>query len=253
VNTITLQSLDLLLRTLPQGKTELLVAALEQGQLHSLSPSVAVANLLNITGHAAGAVVRFLRSEPDIRVLHTALSAGSYLVTTRDTEKVELVWTGPVDLTVPARATSEVLCEMAGNACQSIDIVGYSLTSGCESVIEALVRARRRGVTRMRIIANQLDRKIHVLNSLWPGDTEKPDYYTRPKSSTDPMASLHAKLMLVDDRELLVTSANLTYHGLNSNVEIGLRVTGKTCQRVAELLSSLINHDIVRKIEIPGE
>jgi phosphatidylserine/phosphatidylglycerophosphate/cardiolipin synthase-like enzyme len=35
------------------------------------------------------------------------------------------------------------------------------------------------------------------------------------------MAALHAKATIVDGRRLLLTSANLTYHGLGGNIELG--------------------------------
>ncbi|RKO67803.1 phospholipase D-like domain-containing protein [Desulfofundulus salinus] len=251
----TLESLDLLLRILPAQKIKLLADALEKGRLHHHSPSVSVASELDISGQALGAAVRFLRSASDSLVLCTALRTASYFlnVANREKERVDLVWTGPVNISIPARSTREILCEMAERATRSIDLVGYSLTSGCESIIEALARARRRGVQRIRILADRLEQRLPVLNAMWPEDVTPPEYFTRPEDSSDPMTSLHAKLMLVDDRDLLVTSANLTYHGLGANIEVGLRVTGKTGQKVAELLNSLIGRGEVRKITAQGE
>jgi cardiolipin synthase len=39
-------------------------------------------------------------------------------------------------------------------------------------------------------------------------------------------ASLHAKAAIADDHTALVTSANLTGHGINENMELGLLVRG---------------------------
>ena len=251
----TLQLLHSILRNLPATKIDLLARALERGRLDYLSSSVSVAGLLDLSGQSLELVVRFLRSDTNPVVLYTALQSGHFILAgqAEHTEKVELVWTGPVNISVPARSTREVMCEMAGRASYSIDLVGYSLSSGCESVIECLLGARRRGVQSIRIFADRLERQLSVIETFWPPDIAPPEYFTKTEGPSDPMASLHAKMMLVDDRELLITSANLTYHGLSANIEAGLLVTGKTAKKVAKLLASLIKFELVQKINMPGE
>ncbi len=46
------------------------------------------------------------------------------------------------------------------------------------------------------------------------------------------MVKLHAKILSVDDRAVLITSANLTYHGLFSNLELGVVVYGRVAGEV---------------------
>ena len=41
------------------------------------------------------------------------------------------------------------------------------------------------------------------------------------------MAALHAKIIVVDKCKSLVSSANLSYHGLKGNVELGLLITSE--------------------------
>ncbi|MNR65073.1 hypothetical protein D3C85_1879750 [compost metagenome] len=50
---------------------------------------------------------------------------------------------------------------------------------------------------------------------------------------------MHAKMLVVDNLELLVTSANLTYHGMGSNIEIGVRIKGEVARKVSRHLFSL--------------
>ena len=47
------------------------------------------------------------------------------------------------------------------------------------------------------------------------------------KSAEDKMAALHAKIIVVDKCKSLVSSANLSYHGLKGNVELGLLITSE--------------------------
>ena len=42
--------------------------------------------------------------------------------------------------------------------------------------------------------------------------------------TTDEMHKMHCKMIVVDDQDLLVTSANFTYHGMLGNIEFGVRL-----------------------------
>jgi phosphatidylserine/phosphatidylglycerophosphate/cardiolipin synthase-like enzyme len=50
----------------------------------------------------------------------------------------------------------------------------------------------------------------------------------------------HANALVVDRLEALVTSANLTYHGLEANIELGLRVRGPQAAAITERFHHLI-------------
>ena len=41
------------------------------------------------------------------------------------------------------------------------------------------------------------------------------------------MAALHAKVISVDEQQTLITSANLSYHGQEGNIELGTLVDSK--------------------------
>ena len=52
------------------------------------------------------------------------------------------------------------------------------------------------------------------------------------QKSDDPMSSLHAKVICVDQSKTLITSANLSYHGQEGNIEMGTYIESATiaCQ-----------------------
>jgi phosphatidylserine/phosphatidylglycerophosphate/cardiolipin synthase-like enzyme len=54
------------------------------------------------------------------------------------------------------------------------------------------------------------------------------------------MAKMHAKVLVADARDALVSSANLTRHGFERNVELGLRVTGKPAGAVSDIFERLL-------------
>jgi phosphatidylserine/phosphatidylglycerophosphate/cardiolipin synthase-like enzyme len=69
----------------------------------------------------------------------------------------------------------------------------------------------------------------------WPG-RRLPELYYDPRSlemDSGKRASLHAKCVIVDRREALITSANFTDAARNRNIEVGL------CVRQADIVNKL--------------
>jgi phosphatidylserine/phosphatidylglycerophosphate/cardiolipin synthase-like enzyme len=57
---------------------------------------------------------------------------------------------------------------------------------------------------------------------------------------------MHAKVLIVDRLDALVTSADLTYHGLHENIEVGLRVHGPQAAAIAQRFDHLIGENVLR-------
>ncbi|MBN3525174.1 hypothetical protein JSQ80_15340 [Paenibacillus apiarius] len=54
---------------------------------------------------------------------------------------------------------------------------------------------------------------------------------------------------MVDRKEFLVTSANLTQHGLSSNIEVGVRIKGSIANQMENHFISLERAGILQRIE----
>jgi phosphatidylserine/phosphatidylglycerophosphate/cardiolipin synthase-like enzyme len=99
-----------------------------------------------------------------------------------------------------------------------------------------------------------LDRRYHggwnvtQLTQNWPLGRRKPTLYTW-QHEEDAIAKLHAKVLIVDRRDLLITSANLTAHGMKHNLEFGLRVLGRPAEEASEHLEGLMHSDVFEKEE----
>ena len=64
--------------------------------------------------------------------------------------------------------------------------------------------------------------------------------YNYPKQQ-DSMSALHAKVISVDQQETLITSANLSYHGQEGNIELGTYIISKDiATQVERLFTQLI-------------
>ena len=66
-----------------------------------------------------------------------------------------------------------------------------------------------------------------------------------PDVSNQNHLKMHAKLIVGDQKDALVTSANLTMHALDKNIEMGVRLKGKPAQKIARHLESLIEEGIL--------
>lgn len=174
----------------------------------------------------------------DARVMFEGLAQERSFAATRAT-RVEIVCTAPEGLGIPVRATLLKALEMVEAAEHEIVVVGYVISEGARELLGQLAAAQARGV-RVTLIANRLREHALDFARLWPAEARLPVLYTRDADPDDEMAALHAKLIICDGTTALVTSANLTHHGLRGNIEVGICVTDASIARLADFVSQLI-------------
>jgi len=161
--------------------------------------------------------------------------------------EVEIVCTAPERFALPLRTTYATALEMIREARREICIVGYVFTEGAKNLIAELARAGRERSARITVIGNRMREQLALFKSAWPAGTALPRVFSREAAVDDPMASLHAKLLLCDRTSVLVTSANFTYHGLHANIEIGVRVHAQEVKHLASFIEAMITcGDVVR-------
>jgi hypothetical protein len=202
---------------------------------------------LSVATTAAASLARNLRAVSsiphvtgrDIRIAMASLARARMIAASSDS-LVEVVCTAPSRFGIPVRTTFATAVEMIRAAHQEILLVGYVFTEGARELIEELAMARRDRGVRLMMIGNRMQACLPVLNSIWPADAPRPQIFTREIDPEDPMAALHAKLLICDNDTALVTSANFSYHGLHENIEIGLKVRSVSMSRLTELFQAMI-------------
>ena len=159
--------------------------------------------------------------------------------TEKERESIDLSWTGPIQFSVEGRSTQSLVEEMIKNAKQSIVITGYSITEET-GILELLESAMERGVEVTMIVhMDDENKNIRVLSKMWPSPP-RPTIYSRERGKDDIYFKIHAKMIVVDSADLLVTSANLTYHGMSNNFEVGVRIRGNTARKAHMLVDELV-------------
>jgi cardiolipin synthase A/B len=162
----------------------------------------------------------------------------------REVQRVELVWTGPTVTGIAIRHTYAVLVQVIDVARHRLTLVSFAAYT-TPVVTNALRAAAGRGVD-VRLVLDGGTHAHHAFTALggtvqlltWP-PTLLPDH--------DPdHASLHAKCAVADQQVAFVTSANLTSHALDRNMELGVLITGgETPTRLAEHLDGLITTGVL--------
>ena len=75
--------------------------------------------------------------------------------------------------------------------------------------------------------------------------TYKQNQIEYQKQEDDKMAALHAKLIVSDVKKSLVSSANLSYHGMQGNIEMGFLIESHDkAKQIEEVMKEMPPQDI---------
>ena len=155
-------------------------------------------------------------------------------------EDIELCWTGPPSLDVVAKSTASVMQELLSHAKREIIIVGYRIT---DRKVGALLADAIGRVNNMIIVID--DDKHHAnlaaINDVFKG-TGRPRIYSH-RTKEGGFYKIHAKVTIIDGCEMLLTSANMTHHGIRRNFEMGLRVTGHSAEDARSMIMKMIDNN----------
>jgi cardiolipin synthase len=155
---------------------------------------------------------------------------------------VDIVVTGPDSPGAPVRLTSEVVRQLIASANERVTLVSYAAYQ-VPTIAAALAAASARGV-RVDLILESPEHldggggaaayaKYRIYH--WPADQREP-----------PDAKLHAKAIIVDSRDVLLTSANMTNAAYDKNIELGLLCRGgSTARRVQKHFDALIARGVL--------
>lgn len=142
-------------------------------------------------------------------------------------ESVEIVSTTPVSFRTKNRKTYPVLKEMITSAQKNITLTGYSISDHFDDLLNLIHLKSKQGIT-VELFLNNYNETKHIFKDINISNRSFFKVYSYSGIDGDEMASLHAKTMIVDERKVFISSANLSYHGMVSNIEIGVIIDSKT-------------------------
>ena len=203
---------------------------------------------LNLTSDETTIVKNALESFDDLNALLLSIDLINEIFKLRDTNEKShsLVWTSPFVFNEDADNTKTTLLDMIDSAKKSITIVGYTIEHDTKEIFAALEHASQKGIS-IKLLFDSAEKFVPLIDKMWENKGTLPHLYSyKPKDSKK--SSLHAKIMIIDERELLITSANLTGRGISRNVEIGIRHKGNSAKNAEKLVKSLIQNGYLVKI-----
>jgi phosphatidylserine/phosphatidylglycerophosphate/cardiolipin synthase-like enzyme len=158
---------------------------------------------------------------------------------------VELVWTGPTTRFVPTRRTEQVLLDLIARARAELFLVSF-VAYDVRSIAIAMNEAAGRGV-RLRVLLEASTSHGGSLSVDPPATmratvpaAEILTWREKPAPFVD--GKVHAKLAVVDAVRAFITSANLTGHALEKNIEAGILINGGPVPRtLSDHLQALID------------
>jgi phosphatidylserine/phosphatidylglycerophosphate/cardiolipin synthase-like enzyme len=175
----------------------------------------------------------------------------------RDSQSVELAWTGPNSEHATFRRTEQAVLQLLDAAKHRITLVSFAVYR-ITNIANALMNAANRGV-QISVILETPDRiegegeynTIHALGEqvaqhstvyYWPREN-------RPLGENNKVGILHVKCAVADGQWLFLSSANLTQQAFTINMELGMLVRGGTMPgRVEQLFDRLIQTGQLRSV-----
>lgn len=165
---------------------------------------------------------------------------------------VELVWTGPTTRFVPTRRTEQVLLDLIACATSEIFLVSF-VAYDIHSVVTALDAAAKRGV-RIRVLieaskqhGGTLDEDLVPRMRISAPTAEIYTWRARGEPFVD--GKVHAKFAVVDGTRAFITSANLTGHALERNMEAGVLIGGGPVPKtLSDHLQALIDVRVLDRV-----
>lgn len=176
-------------------------------------------------------------SEKEALEIH-ALVRGAMV---HDQDKVNLVVTAPPSFAMRTRTTKIAVQEMLTGAQSSILLTGYSLSGYFSDLVDCIISKSQSGVS-VKFFVNDIE-SLTGFDKLLRYKCKYLKIYDY-RNSEDKMAALHAKVISVDQKETLITSANLSYHGQEGNIELGTRIVS---QEIAKQVEDVFTHLLFSK------
>jgi len=164
---------------------------------------------------------------------------------------IELVWTGPTTRFVPTRRTEQVLLDIIASAKTDLFLVSF-VAYDVRSVVAAMNEAANRGV-RLRVLLEASTSHGGTLKmdpaAMMRACVPAAELFTW-KEKLEPFVNgkVHAKVAVVDAARAFVTSANLTGHALEKNMEAGVLINGGPVPKtMSDHLQALIDVGVIAR------
>lgn len=164
-------------------------------------------------------------------------------------DKMKLIWSGPSVAGLPGRDTELVFEELIDGAQHSIIISIYALSEYAVKLIKLLKKKAKQGIY-IEIYVNDFNSKKELLIDLLSLNSSQIFMYEYIGAKNNTQA-LHAKILTIDDTKSIVTSSNLSYNGMEGNLELGVILESKEkAKEIRAIFSALIEKKYFKRVRL---
>ena len=251
------QNIENLFNVLSDVKTKKLISLIEQEGLKKDCDVFDLKSKLGFLPNENNVLKKVLDEITDLKIIPLLYSYKNQIQDLKNEldTKTTLVWTSPI-IDLNADLTYNTMIQMIRSAEKRITIVGYALykeSKNDELKMSDIFKELYEKVESKNVIVELFFDKAetnvkNTVKKMWKKEIKLPEIYlyeSPPKIN----GSLHAKVLLVDDVDILITSANMTGRAINRNIEIGIKTSGNVGKEARKLLSSLIQAKLFEKQE----
>lgn len=165
------------------------------------------------------------------------LAAGHVFTKAANQQSTELVWTGPTTPFVSARRTEQALLQVINAAEHTLFITSF-VAYDVSTIVKALNRATERGVLVSMLLELSQDQggsiRFDAIGKMSVLISAAGLYVWREKADPYFNGRVHAKVAVADGRICFITSANLTGHAMEKNMEAGVLISGGMIPKLLE-------------------
>lgn len=185
--------------------------------------------------------------------LASMLLAASYALAHESRrQSIELVWTGPTTPFVSARRTEQALLQVINSATRILFVTSF-VAYDVSSIVQALNNASARGVSTSMLLESSKGHggsvTFDVIDAMRRLVPSAKLYAWRQKSASFSEGRVHAKVAVADGEICFITSANLTGHAMEQNMEAGVLITGgRSPAMLLEHLAALVSTQVVMRV-----
>lgn len=144
-------------------------------------------------------------------------------------QSTELVWTGPTTPFVSARRTEQALLQVIGAAKQTLFVTSF-VAYDVSTIVKALNDASTRGVRILMLLESSQNHggsiSFDVISTMRALVPSAELHAWRDRAAPFASGRVHAKVAAADGDMCFITSANLTGHAMDQNMEAGVLLTG---------------------------
>lgn len=182
-------------------------------------------------------------TEPEIlKNVQMILSA----LTWKSEEKVELIVTAPKSFALKTKTTLGAVEELLKSAEKTIILTGYSISEYVSNFMDVLIQKSRSGVL-VKLYINKVDNQTS-LEKILRYQSKYLQLYNY-SNDDDKMSALHAKIISVDCERTAISSANLSYHGMSGNIELGCLIESqKIGKQIEHIFQQLYKERVFKRL-----